>query len=56
METVAESYRGLSFLIGGSLDRLLVPVALIVALCGAALIGVQLFEIFSADPYAMHRL
>ena len=56
METVAESYRGLSFLVGVSLDRFLVPVAVVVALLGAALIGVELAEIFGADPAQINRL
>ena len=53
---IAEGYRGLSLMVELSLDRILVPLATIVALCGAALIGLQLADMFGIDPSLLHRL
>ncbi|MEZ5884902.1 MAG: hypothetical protein R3D53_14005 [Paracoccaceae bacterium] len=43
-DIIANGYRGASFMLGMAFDRLLLPVAIIVALLGAYLIGVQLAE------------
>lgn len=48
---LSEGYRGLSLLADLTLDRILVPVAILVALAGAALIGVQLADMLA--PAAM---
>jgi hypothetical protein len=43
---LSEGYRGLSVMIDLALDRVMVPLAVTVALLGACLIGIQLAEIF----------
>jgi hypothetical protein len=43
-DIIANGYRGASFMLGMAFDRLLLPAAIIVALLGAYLIGVQLAE------------
>lgn len=51
-----EGYRGLGLVFDLALDRVLVPVAVLVAVAGAAVIGVQLAEIIgpsTALPYAL---
>jgi hypothetical protein len=54
MEMISESYRGLGLVVEVIADRVLVPFAVVVALLGAAIIGVELREMFapSAD---IHR-
>lgn len=44
MQMIAESYRGVSLLFEINLDRLLVPLALAVALTGMAMLGSVLYE------------
>lgn len=41
---LTEGYRGLSLVVDLTLDRILAPLAIVVALAGAALIGVQLAD------------
>lgn len=53
---LTEGYRGLSLVADLTLDRILVPVAILVALAGAALIGVQLAEIFLPLPGSPYQL
>jgi len=53
---IAESYRGMGVIFDIVADRLLVPVAVIVALMGAALIGVQLLDVVGIDPALLHRI
>lgn len=53
---LSEGYRGLGVVFDLALDRVLVPVAVLVAVAGAAVIGVQLAEIVgpsSVLPYAL---
>lgn len=53
---LSEGYRGLSLLADLTLDRILVPVAILVALAGAALIGVQLADMLTpaaATPFQL---
>lgn len=53
---LTEGYRGLSLMADVMLDRILVPLAIVVALFGAALIGLQLAEIFAPQallPYTL---
>lgn len=53
---LSEGYRGLGLMVELTLDRILVPVAIFVALAGAAVIGVQMGEIIApvtAAPYAL---
>ncbi|MEX1661789.1 hypothetical protein AB4874_09010 [Thioclava sp. 15-R06ZXC-3] len=53
---IAESYRGMGVIFEIVADRLLVPVAVIVALMGAALVGVQLLDVLGIDPALLHRI
>jgi hypothetical protein len=55
-EIFADGYRGLSLMVDLTLDRLLVPVAIVVALVGAYLIGVQLAEMGLPTVPTPHRL
>ncbi len=53
---LTEGYRGLSLMADVMLDRILVPAAVVVALTGAALIGLQLAEMFGPQmgaPYVL---
>lgn len=53
---MTEGYRGLSLMIEVMLDRILVPLAIFVALFGAALIAVQLADLVAPQvlsPYAL---
>lgn len=47
MEMISESYRGMSLVVEVVADRVLVPLAVVVALIGAAMIGVELTEMFA---------
>ena len=53
---IAESYRGMGVIFELVADRLLVPVAVIVALLGAAVIGIQLFELLHIAPLGFERI
>ncbi len=53
---LTEGYRGLSLVLDLTLDRVLVPVAILVALAGAALIGVQLSEMLAPLAPASYQL
>lgn len=55
-QILAEGYRGFSLMLDLALDRLLLPVAIIVALVGAYLIGVQLAEMGLPIAPAPHQL
>lgn len=52
---LAESYRGLGLMVDLTLDRILVPVAIVVALSGAALIGIQLSEMIAPAAVAPYQ-
>jgi hypothetical protein len=56
MDMVVESYRGLSVVFELALDRILVPLAILVAMVGAGMIGLQLVEMFGLDAQFLHRL
>lgn len=56
MHVVSESYRGLSVMFEVSLDRIVVPVATVVALVGAGMLGLHLIELFALDPHLIDRL
>lgn len=47
MDMISESYRGMSLVVHVTADRILVPVAVIVALIGAALIGLELSNLLA---------
>ena len=53
---LSESYRGLSLIFDLTADRILVPVAIIVALAGACVIGVELAHMFGPTELMPHRL
>ncbi|PTV94815.1 hypothetical protein C8J27_10683 [Rhodobacter aestuarii] len=53
---LAEGYRGLSLVWDLTLDRLLMPAAIMVALSGAAVIGVQLHEMMGPMAPASYQL
>lgn len=53
---LTEGYRGLSLMVDLALDRILVPVAIIVALAGAALIGVELSALLAPEIQAPFTL
>ncbi|WP_223633095.1 hypothetical protein [Rhodobacter sp. TJ_12] len=53
---LAEGYRGLSLVWDLALDRLLMPAAILVALTGAAVIGVQMHEIMTPGPVPSFQL
>lgn len=53
---LSESYRGLGLVVDLTLDRILVPAAIVVALVGAALIGVQLSEMLAPAQLAPFSL
>ncbi len=55
MQMIAESYREMSLLFEINLDRLLVPLALIVVLTGTAMIGTMLYEHNQPAPIYMHQ-
>ena len=52
----SESYRGFGVLMGLMLDRLLVPVAILVALVGAAIIGLQLSQMLGIHGEYFYRI
>ena len=47
MEMISESYRGVSLVVDVAADRILVPLAIVVCLVGAAMIGVSLSEMMA---------
>lgn len=53
---LTEGYRGLSLMADVMLDRILVPLAILVALFGAALIGLQLADILAPQTVLPHLL
>lgn len=53
---LTESYRGLSLMVDLALDRVLVPAAIVVALAGAALIGVELSALLAPELSAPFTL
>lgn len=55
-DIIANGYRGASFMLGMAFDRLLLPAAIIVALLGAYLIGVQLAEMGIPSGPAPYQL
>ena len=55
MHVIAEGYREMSLLFEVNLDRLLVPLALVVALTGTAMIGTMLYEQSFPAPVYIHQ-
>ncbi|MBN2741253.1 MAG: hypothetical protein JXR35_10155 [Rhodobacteraceae bacterium] len=53
---IAESYRGMGVIFEIISDRLLIPVAIIIALLGAGLIGMQLIDVLGVDPASLNRI
>jgi len=53
---LTEGYRGLSLVMDLTLDRIVVPVAIVVALAGAAFIGVQVSEMLAPVNIAPYQL
>lgn len=53
---LTEGYRGLSLMVDVMLDRILVPLAIVVALGGAGLIGVQMAALFAPDMISPYTL
>lgn len=53
-QVITSGYRGLRMLVDLARDRLLMPVAIAVALAAACLLGVQLLELVA--PATPHRL
>lgn len=56
MQMIADSYRGISLVVDLTLDRIMVPLAIAVALAGACLIGIQLAEMTLPEPAGQHQL
>jgi hypothetical protein len=56
MQMIAESYRGVSLVVDLALDRLLLPVALIVALLGAGVIVHELLPVLGYGLTNVHQL
>lgn len=46
MELISEGYRGMSLMLHVAADRFLLPIALVVSLVGAAMIGAELFDLW----------
>jgi len=55
MQMIAEGYREVSLLVEINLDRLLVPLALVVALTGMAMLGSVVYEKTMPAPIYMHQ-
>ncbi len=55
MQMIAESYRGMSLMVELNIDRLLVPLALMVALTGMAMLGTTLYERNLPPQEYMHQ-
>lgn len=53
---LTEGYRGLGLVLDLTLDRVLVPAALVVALVGAALIGMQLTDMLAPAATMPYQL
>ncbi|KEO59269.1 hypothetical protein [Thioclava indica] len=53
---IAESYRGMGVIFEIISDRLLIPVAIIIALLGAGVIGMQLIDVLGIDPASLNRI
>lgn len=53
---LTEGYRGLGLVLDLTLDRVLVPAAIVVALVGAALIGVQLSDMLAPATSLPYQL
>jgi hypothetical protein len=56
MEMISESYRGMSLVVEVTADRILVPFAVVVALIGAALIGVEVTHLLAPTTMNVHQL
>ncbi len=56
MEMIANSYRGISVVMDLTLDRIMVPLAIVVALLGACIIGIQLAEMTAPHPAEQNQL
>jgi hypothetical protein len=55
MQMIAEGYRGMSLMFELNIDRLLVPLALIVALSGMAMLATTLYERDLPPQEYMHQ-
>jgi len=53
---LAEGYRGMTLVFDLMLDRILVPVAIAVALMGAAVIGIEVSQILHSEAYPAFQL
>ncbi len=54
MQILQSGYRGLSLLFEISLDRIMIPLAIIVGLAGGAMIGTELFQLQAPETQFMH--
>jgi hypothetical protein len=53
MQLIQNSYRGLSLVLDLSLDRILIPLAIVVGLAGGAMIGSELTKIQAPEGQYM---
>lgn len=56
MEMITESYRGMGLVVEVVADRILVPLAVVVALIGAAIIGVELSDMIAPATETSRQL
>jgi hypothetical protein len=54
MDHVISGYRGFSALLSAAIDRLLIPLAVVVGLTGGAMIGAELARMQSAPVETIH--
>ncbi|MGB3178624.1 MAG: hypothetical protein WBC68_07535 [Albidovulum sp.] len=54
MQMIQTSYRGFSLLLDIGLDRILIPLAIVVGLAGGAMIGAELARFQVPDSQTIH--
>jgi len=51
MQMIQSGYRGLSLMLDLSLDRIMIPLAIVVGLAGGAMIGTELMQLSQPEIY-----
>lgn len=54
MQTIQSGYRGFSLLLDLGLDRVLIPLAIVLGLAGGAMIGTELAKLQAPETQFMH--
>lgn len=54
MQTIQSGYRGFSLLLDLGLDRVLIPLAIVLGLAGGAMIGTELARLQAPETQFMH--